>query len=161
MANRTTLYSPELAEDICERLADGASLNSISKLEGMPTEATIRRWAIADRDGFAAKYAQAREVGYLKMADELVDIADDNSRDVTVDADGKESVDYEVVARSRLRVDTRKWMLARMLPKVYGDKTQVELAGKDGGPLGFVLMGSPEPASAAEWLSKHAPPTGE
>ena len=61
------------------------------------------------------------------LADELVEISDDSTNDTIVTEDGKVVTNQEVVARSRLRVDTRKWMLAKMLPKVYGEK--LELAG--------------------------------
>jgi len=48
------------------------------------------------------------------------------------------TVDHEHIQRARLRVDTRKWILSKMLPKVYGDKFQV---GGDGGePLTFKFI---------------------
>lgn len=161
MANYTTRYSAAIAEEICDRLAAGSSLRQIETLEGMPPESTVRRWVADDRDGFAAHYARAREIGYHKMADELLDIADDGTNDTRTSDDGRTITDQDVIQRSKLRVDTRKWLLSKMLPKVYGDKTQVELAGKDGGPVGFVLMGAPEQSSAAEWLTKTEPQTGE
>jgi hypothetical protein len=84
-------------------------------------------------------YARAREVGYYKMADETIEIADDSSRDwkKTVDKNGNEItvVDHDHIARSRLRVDTRKWLLAKVLPKIYGDRVTNEHVGKDGGPV--------------------------
>ena len=45
------------------------------------------------------------------------------------------TVDHEHIARSRLRVDSRKWMLSKMIPKIYGDRLVTELTGKDGGPV--------------------------
>jgi hypothetical protein len=74
---------------------------------------------------------RARESGYHKMADELLEIADDASNDF-MERKGKDGeavmvVDHDHIARSRLRVDTRKWLLSKALPKVYGDK--LELAG--------------------------------
>lgn len=74
------------------------------------------------------------------MADELLDIADDGSNDWMEregGADGQAgyAVNGEVLARSRLRVDTRKWIVCKMLPKVYGDKHRHEHGGLDGKPL--------------------------
>lgn len=40
-----------------------------------------------------------------------------------------------MIEHRRLRIDARKWMLARALPKVYGDRLAAELTGKDGAPL--------------------------
>lgn len=82
----------------------------------MPSERTVRRWA-ADRESFSPQYAKARESGYQGMADELLEIADDKSGDP---------------ARDRLRLDTRKWLLSKALPKVYGDKLQHTGDGGEG-----------------------------
>lgn len=95
----------------------------------MPNESTVRDWATTDVDGFGARYVRAREVGYLAMADELLEIADDSSGDMTVDENGKARMDSEFAARSRLRVDTRKWFLAKMLPKVFGDRIDMNHSG--------------------------------
>ena len=60
------------------------------------------------------------------LAEEILQIADDASGDIKYDKDGNESLNGEFVARSRLRIDTRKWLAAKLLPKAYGDKKQVE-----------------------------------
>lgn len=100
----------------------------------MPPESTIRGWALDDRGGFAAQYARAREIGYQSMADDILDIADESGGDIKTDLEsGSVSMDAEFVARSRLRVDARKWLLSKALPKVFGDK--VALTGEDGGPV--------------------------
>lgn len=136
---RPSLYTEELGEKICARLADGESLNSICKDDGMPSERTVRTWALDKNHPFSPKYAQAREIGYLKMADELLDIADDGTNDWMVrereDGSSTELVNHEHIQRSKLRVDTRKWLLSKMLPKVFGDKVSTEVTGKDGKDL--------------------------
>ncbi len=58
------------------------------------------------------------------FADEILEIADETGADLTTDDKGKVTVEHEVVARSRLRVDARKWLMARLAPKKYGDKLQ-------------------------------------
>ncbi len=130
-------YTQEIANAICEQLAEGKSLKAICKQEGMPSESNVRLWAKDDREGFAAKYTRARELGYERLADEILEISDDSSGDVRVLEDGREVVDNERVARSRLRVDSRKWMLSKMLPKVYGEK--LELSGDPKNPLISVI----------------------
>jgi hypothetical protein len=127
---RASSYSPELAAEICQRLADGETLRAVCRSEHLPSEATVRRWALEDMDGFATQYARAREIGYLAMADEVLEIADDGRNDWTVreGPDGGSSTvpDHEHVQRSRLRVDTRKWLLSKALPKIFGERITQE-----------------------------------
>lgn len=136
---RPTLYTTELGEEICRRLAERQSLNAICKAEHMPAESTVRGWALDPKHPIAPGYAHARQVGYLGIADELLDIADDGTNDYVTkqNKDGStfEALNSEHVQRSKLRVDTRKWVLAKMLPKVFGDKVVNEHVGKDGGPV--------------------------
>ncbi len=88
---------------------------------------TIRQWALDDVDGFQTQYSRARELGYLAMGDDLLEIADDSGDDKYTDADGAARPDHAAVARARLRVDTRKWVLSKMLPKVYSDRLTAEV----------------------------------
>lgn len=95
----------------------------------MPSPQTVISWVLQDLGpGFAEQYARAREVGYQLMADELTEIADDGSNDWMV-VEGREVPDHEYITRSRLRVDTRKWLLSKALPKIYGDKIAHEHSG--------------------------------
>jgi hypothetical protein len=132
-------YSVELTSRICSELAEGKTLREVCRSEGMPSEAAVRQWALDNRDGFGAQYARAREIGYLSMADELLEVADDGTNDwmerKNRDGSTSEVENHEVIGRSRLRVDTRKWLLSKALPKIYGEKIQTEITGKDGGPI--------------------------
>ena len=132
---RLTDYTQEVADQICEYLVQGMSLREVCRKEGMPPESTVRLWALDDRGGFAAQYARAREIGYHAMADEVLEISDNGVND-WMERNGKESEGWEAngehLARSRLRVDTRKWMLGKVLPKIYGDK--VAVGGSDDMP---------------------------
>lgn len=112
---------------ICARLADGESLNVICKDDGMPDERTVRTWALDDVEGFSPKYARAREIGYDRMAEELIAIANTPQIGVirTTKPDGAvEEKHADMIEHRRLQVDARKWMLSKMLPKKYGDKVQ-------------------------------------
>ena len=129
---RPTAFTKKLAGEICAKLADGETLREVCRAEDMPPESTVRRWALEDFNGFAAQYARAREIGYHAMADELVEIADDGSNDWMArngDEDDRQ-IDGEHLGRSRLRVDTRKWLLSKALPKVYGDKLDLNHGGE-------------------------------
>lgn len=124
---RPTAFTPELAAEICRRLCDGKTLREVCRAEDMPPESTVRGWVTENREGFSAHYARAREIGYHTMADEIIHIADDNSHDVRTDEDGNELVNYDVINRAKLRIDSRKWLLAKALPKVYGDRTETNV----------------------------------
>lgn len=135
---RPTDFTAELGAEICAKLAEGATLRAVCKADDMPAESTVRGWVLADRDGFRAQYATAREIGYQSMADEIIEISDDGTNDSYEKDDGTEVTNQDVIARSRLRVDSRKWLLSKALPKVYGDK--VALTGADDGPVKVQLQ---------------------
>lgn len=118
-------YSPAVADEICARLAGGESLIAICRDEHLPAERTVRGWVVDDYEGFAPKYARARDIGLERMAEETVEIADDSGLDVVMTEDGPRA-DGEVVQRAKLRVDTRKWLLSKLAPKRYGDRLQVD-----------------------------------
>ncbi len=131
---RPTRYAPEVAADICTRLAEGESLRAICRDDAMPGLRTVMGWLFdGDHEEFQQQYASAREVQAEVWADEIVDIADDAAGDSTTDKDGKPVVDLEHIQRSRLRVDARKWIASKLLPKRYGDKLQH--TGEGGGPV--------------------------
>jgi hypothetical protein len=139
---RPSLYSEELAEDICCRIAGGESLRSICRDELMPEMRTVLRWRL-NNEAFSQQYAQAREIQAESFYDELIDIADDSANDwITIfDKDGNEKriPNDQLVNRSRLRVDTRKWAMSKILVKRYGTKVEAEVTGKGGGPVVFTL----------------------
>lgn len=126
---RPSTFAQEVADAICARLAEGESLRAICRDADMPEMRTVMRWLdAADADGFRQQYARAREVGMDAMAEELLDIADEAEVVQKVGRDGETmevTFDSTAVARNRLRVDTRKWLLSKMAPKKYGDKLAV------------------------------------
>ncbi len=96
-------------------------------------------WAtVGNDDERANRYTRAKELGMAAVADEMLDIADQSriGTIVTESAKGTETKTADMVERARLQVDTRKWLLARLLPKRYGDRTI--LAGDADNPLAFV-----------------------
>lgn len=86
-------------------------------------------WLDGSRPEFSEQYARAREAQADKLAEEALQIADDGRSDTYVDGDGNVKTDTEVIQRSKLRVDTRKWLASKMAPKKYGDK--VAIGGAD------------------------------
>jgi hypothetical protein len=122
---RPTIYSEKLADEICRRLASGESLNGICKDPGMPDESTVRQWSLDNHNGFYPKYARAREIQADVFADQIIAIADDCDRDYAETPDGT-IPNHELVKRSALRVDARKWLVSKILPKKYGDRQTIE-----------------------------------
>jgi hypothetical protein len=119
-------YSEEIADAIIERLKNGESLKSICSTDDMPDEAAVRDWASNQGEiglSFGPRYVRAREAGWLKLADELEDLADGSSL-------GERRFEPGVVQRHRLQIDTRRWMLSKMLPKVFGDKLDLTSGDK-------------------------------
>jgi len=117
------------------------SLRKVCKADDMPPESTVRLWVADDVDGFAARYARARNVGLDALADEYIEVCATpvKARKIkTVHAQlgpGEEpesdGVEIEVttgdaVDRSRLHADGLKWYLSKCAPKRYGDKVEVE-----------------------------------
>lgn len=118
------------ADAILAALEGGKSLRAACL--GLCDPATVFRWCDANPE-FAQQYADARARGYKLLADEILEISDENEGKARLGEDGElvdVTFDATAVARNRLRVDSRKWMLAKMLPKVYGDKLDVAHSGE-------------------------------
>lgn len=64
---KPTLYTPEVAKTILERIANGEPLNWICRDEGMPNPRTVRDWKNQKPD-FKQAYADARDVGFDVIA---------------------------------------------------------------------------------------------
>lgn len=129
---RPTKYTKELDDIICTRLADGESLRSICNDDGIPHKATVLRWVFQDNEEtikFRDHYKKARDMQAESFADELNDIADDGTND-WMERNDPDNPGYaqngEALQRSRLRVDTRKWVASRILPK-YSEKKETTL----------------------------------
>lgn len=87
----------------------------------MPSRTTFFRW-LAQRPDFHNQYVACARERAAAIFEETLEIADDGTNDVLVTEDGKEIVQYDHIQRSKLRVDTRKWFLAKLMPRVYGEK---------------------------------------
>jgi hypothetical protein len=136
-AGRPSDYTPQLAIAICARLADGESLRSVCRDEAMPDKASVFRW-LREHADFCDQYARAKEESADTHADEILDIADEGSNDWMQRNDPENPgwvANGEAIQRSRLRVDTRKWIASKLKPKKYGEKVSTEISGPDGGAI--------------------------
>lgn len=135
---RPTMFTQEIADLICEALAEGHSLRSICKADNMPNKGSVFRW-LAANEIFRDQYTRAREAQADCLFDDMLAIADDGLNDTYLDDEGKQRVDHDHIQRSKLRVETRKWMAGKLRPKVYGDKVDVNHGGQPENPLALLL----------------------
>jgi hypothetical protein len=128
---RPSSYTKQVGDEICLRLADGESLRKICESEDMPSKTSVFRWLADEKNkAFRDQYALARELQADSLFDEMLDIADESVGDSYEDSNGNERINHEVVQRSKLRIDTRKWLAGKLRPKVYGDKADAPAADK-------------------------------
>ena len=123
--------------EICARIANGESLTHVCKDPKLPARQTVTKYLVsvdAENSGFADRYRRARESLLDVYADEVITIADDGTTDYIIKTgrNGHEymAVDQEHIQRSRLRVESRKWLLSKLRPEEYGDKMAVDVDTK-------------------------------
>ena len=120
---RPTIYTPELAREICTTIA--SSSKGISRLckdnSSWPTKETIFSWLKTYGD-FSDQYARAKRLQIEVLVDEIIEIADDSSQDNIINKQGQIICNNESINRARLRIDTRKWIASKLAPKIYSDK---------------------------------------
>lgn len=153
-------FNPEVwMPIICAELEKGCSLfDACGMFADGPAAETVMSWVQKDKDGAGSMYARAREIGYLLLGDRIEKMAAETHTYTLVpllDPDGNQIYDPEgnprvqrvlvplnsdVIAHKRLLIDTLKWKLSKMLPKVYGDKVTQEHVGAGGGPIAIASV---------------------
>ena len=143
--------------DVCALLEAGSSLQGACALVPDAATTTVLDW-IGKYPEMHEQYTRARQIGYSLLADEIVELSDKTHEWITIqelDPDGNPVVDAagtpklnqvlmplsaDVIAHKRVQIDTRKWMLSKMLPKIYGDKVVQEHTGANGGPIALAAV---------------------
>jgi len=125
---RPSKYSEELAQEICDRIANGESLKHITDGSDMPSRPTVHSWLLTMPE-FLNKYEAAKAMQADVFADEMDDIAHN------------ESIDTQ---RARLIIDTRKWTASKLKPKKYGDKVDLTTDGEKLQPILVKFIGDDE-----------------
>ena len=116
-------------EYVCQEIEKGRALRNVLKDENMPSTSTFYQWL--DNDEVKAKqYARATEVRADIIFDDILAIADENTNDTSINENGIEVVNNDVIQRSRLRIDARKWVLSKLNPKKFGDKADITSGGE-------------------------------
>lgn len=130
---RPSIYTEDLAQDICDKIA--SSSKGLKKLcaenPHWPNKDTIFTW-LKNNSSFADQYARAKRCQIEALIDEIIEIADDDSNDQKLNESGSAVCNKEFIARSRLRIDTRKWLASKLVPKVYGTHVDISVDEKEG-----------------------------
>ena len=106
---RPTKYSKALAARLCAQLAQGKSVRTVCKMASMPSCSTVFLW-LANNKAFSEQYEKAVESRADAMIEDMLEFADDTT---------------ENPQRSRLQIDTRKWIASKLKARKYGDKLEV------------------------------------
>jgi len=128
---RPTDYTDRLADKICEKVALGQSMRTICALETMPAMTTMFRW-LREKDEFRQQYETAKQECAELMVEDMLDIADNEAQEpllvdgvpVIVDEKPVMVTSQVKIQHSRLKVDTRKFIAAKLKPKKYGERIQ-------------------------------------
>lgn len=129
-------YTPEEIQDKFDLIIKDIEEHGLSlrkALEGFLSSSTFFEWLKEDEEK-SKRYARACEVREEGLFDEMLDIADESNLDYKVSEQGNIVIDGQAVQRSKLRIETRQWMLGKMNPKKYGtqrteSETSVTLKG--------------------------------
>ena len=126
---RTAVEIETLFKSILSDIEQGSSLRSALKKHKPISSQTFTKWLDND-EKMAKRYARATEKRAEAIFEDILNIADENLKDTYIDAEGIERTDHDVIQRARLRVDARKWVLAKMHPTKYGDRLDVTSGNK-------------------------------
>lgn len=142
-------FSEDVFAEMLERIACGESVRAICDEPGFPSRKTFYGWVLRN-DDLRERYETALVARHYALADETLEIADE-----PVGALESGATDSGAVQKQRLQVDTRKWILSKLVPKKYGDRIQQEVTGDGGGPVQVLtLTPSDYKAARAEMLGK-------
>ncbi|WP_347251489.1 hypothetical protein [Legionella sp.] len=124
---RATKYTQAIAEEICNAIASNSKgIKELCKENPhWPNKDTIFTW-LKNHSEFSDQYVRAKKCQVETLVDEILDIADDTSQDQLIDAEGKIIFNHQALNRARLKIDTRKWLASKLIPKVYGTKAEDE-----------------------------------
>lgn len=124
---RPTKYNLKLGQEICDVIA--SSSKGTKKLceehSHWPCQDTLFTW-LRTYPEFSEQYAQAKVCQIELLVDEIIEISDDASQDQHMNELGALVSNPSAINRARLKVDTRKWLACKLVPKVYGNKIDIE-----------------------------------
>lgn len=124
---RPTKYNLKLGQEICDAIASTSkgTKKLCAEHSHWPCQDTLFTW-LRTYPEFSEQYAQAKVCQIELLIDEILEISDDASQDQYVNEIGSLVSNSTTIQRARLKVDTRKWLASKLVPKVYGNKIDIE-----------------------------------
>lgn len=118
---RPSIYTQELADEICAKIASNGKGIKLLCTENShwPSKDTIFEW-LKNYSDFSDQYVQAKQFQIETFIDDILEIADDASQDLVTNEHGNLVSNNSSIVRARLRIDTRKWLASKLVPKTYG-----------------------------------------
>ena len=130
-------------EIVFSKIEAGKSLRGILKGSRdkalLPSRRVFNKWLSEDSE-LSNHYARACEERAELIFDEILSIADSIENDVTINEEGVQVINHNVIQRDRLRVEARKWTLSKMNPKKYGEKQSIEMETIEEKPFIFEII---------------------
>jgi hypothetical protein len=122
-------YNDHTVSRLVKLIAQGYTLRQIANLKGYPGLTLMLKW-YAEKPEFRQKIERAKIELVERFAEDILDIADDAANDYVVKTTGSgkeyKTVDHENVNRSKLRIETRKWLMSKLRPERYGDNMRID-----------------------------------
>lgn len=139
---RPTDFTQEKADLICGLISDGHSLRTVCALEGMPNMVTIFRW-LREKPDFCNQYETSKQEQADAMQEDIIAIADEDPQLISAgEANGGAVVKIDAAFEQwrKTRIDARKWCAAKLKPKKYGDKLELDAKVSIGDAVSERLM---------------------
>jgi len=135
---RPRIYTPELAANICERIAAGESLREICEPDTMPSRETVRRWILHNDgaiegetdSGFSGQYARAKMASAEAFEDRIM---------ANCDALESDALTMAAATGRKSAAELLFKLAAIRAPKTHGDLQKHEHTGSGGSPLRVVI----------------------
>ena len=123
-------WNQELVDTILQRMSNGETLKAVCRDLNNFSASTFRGWVLENVSGLADRYARARILMLAAWAEDILEIAQDGTNDwlriETKAGRVTTKVNRECIERSRLRIDTMKWLMSKLHPAQYGEHVQVD-----------------------------------
>lgn len=158
LVRRPTIYDPDIASEFCRRIASGETVVDICEDIDMPSLVTIWRWQDSE-PSFAEMCTRARDRQADVHAAEIVSLSNKcRMGEIVTVKDGPRGIERRVVTqdmveRTKLQIDARKWSAARTAPGKYGDRLAHQMLDEHGKPArtgGVVIIIDGAPGKAIE-----------
>lgn len=146
-----------LWQKLIESVIEGGTISQFCRDNDI-ARATVWRWYSKDTDECRKRKIELCAAEQLRAdmwIDEIIGIADDTKSDIQFNYDNDGNAipawNKEHINRTRLRIDTRKWIACKHFKQRYGDSQSHEISGPNGGPMVYAGIDRPKPVDYEQW----------